>query len=265
MKVIDMKVLAVDDEQDALEVLVSAVTAALPDGEIHQFNNPREALEFAKGNPPDIAFLDVTMPTMTGLELAKNLKGINPKMNIIFATGYSAYASDAFSLHASGYLMKPISRKDVQKEIENLRNPVEAPKKRVFIRTFGNFDIFVDGETLHFARKPAKELLAYLVDRKGSGVSRRELCSILLQDEAFTRKSQDYLTKIVKELERTLTNVNAADIVNLEKGGYCVVPANFDCDAYDYLNGNPDAFNNFYGEYMSQYSWAETSIQQFYH
>ncbi len=259
-----MKILAVDDEQDALEVLVAAVAAAIPDGEIHQFNNPEVALGFSTQNPPDIAFLDVTMPSMTGLELAKRLKGINPKMNIIFATGYSSYASEAFSLHASGYLMKPISRKDVQREIENLRNPVEAPKKKVFIRTFGNFEIFVNGETLHFARKPAKELLAYLVDRKGSGVSRRELCSILLQDEAFTRKSQDYLTKIVKELERTLKEVGADDIVNLEKGDYCVIPANFDCDAYDYLKGIPDAFNNFYGEYMSQYTWAETSVQQFY-
>ncbi len=259
-----MRILAVDDEQDALDILVNAITDALPDSEIHSFSNPQVALEYSKQNPPDIAFLDITMPGMTGLDLAKRLKGINVKTNIIFATGYASYASEAFSLHASGYLMKPISRKDVQRELSNLRNPLDITKKRVFVRTFGNFDIFVDGENLHFSRKPAKELLAYLIDRKGSGVSRKEMCSVLLRDDAFTRKSQDYLTKIAKELLKTLDSVGAANIVNLDRGDYFVIPDNFDCDAYDYLKGYPDAFNNFYGEYMSQYPWAETSIQQFY-
>ncbi len=259
-----MRILAVDDEQDALEVLTSAIEACQPDAEIKGFNSPTEALEYAEKNQMDIAFLDVRMPGLTGLEVAKRLKKINPKINIIFSTGFSEFASDAFSLHASGYLMKPISTKDVRKELDNLRNPVEVPKKRVYIRTFGNFELFVDGETIHFSRKPAKELLAYLVDRKGSAVTRRELCDVLLQDAAFTRKSQDYLTKIVKELQKALEEVHAEDIVNLDRSEYSVVPDNFDCDAYDYLKGVPDAFNNFYGEYMSQYPWAEKSIQQFY-
>ena len=259
-----MRILALDDEEDALEVLVSAITACQPDADVKGFNSPTEALEYAEQNQMDIAFLDVRMPGITGLDVAKKLKKINPKINIIFSTGFSEFASDAFSIHASGYLMKPITTKDVRKELDNLRNPVEKPKKRVYIRTFGNFELFVDGETIHFSRKPAKELLAYLVDRKGSAVTRRELCDVLLQDAAFTRKSQDYLTKIVKELQKALEEVKAADIVNLDRSEYSVIPDNFDCDAYDYLKCMPDAFNNFYGEYMSQYPWAEKSIQQFY-
>lgn len=259
-----MRILALDDEEDALEVLVSAITACQPDADVKGFNSPTEALEYAEQNQMDIAFLDVRMPGITGLDVAKKLKKINPKINIIFSTGFSEFASDAFSIHASGYLMKPITTKDVRKELDNLRNPVEKPKKRVYIRTFGNFELFVDGETIHFSRKPAKELLAYLVDRKGSTVTRKELCDVLLQDAAFTRKSQDYLTKIVKELQKALEEVKAADIVNLDRSEYSVIPDNFDCDAYDYLKGMPDAFNNFYGEYMSQYPWAEKSIQQFY-
>ncbi|MCQ2084823.1 MAG: response regulator [archaeon] len=259
-----MKILAVDDEKDALEVLMTAIRANQPEADIQGFNSPTEALEYATNNPPDIAFLDVRMPGITGLELAKKLKAINVKVNIVFSTGFSEFASDAFSIHASGYLMKPISPRDVKKELDNLRNPITVPQNRIFIRTFGNFELFVDGETIHFSRKPAKELLAYLVDRKGSAVTRRELCDVLLQDAAFTRKSQDYLTKIVKELHKSLVEAHAEDIVNLDRSEYSVIPANFSCDAYDYLNGVPDAFNNFYGEYMSQYGWAEKSIQQFY-
>ena len=259
-----MRILAVDDEKDALEVLVAAISECEKDAEIKAFNSPTEALNYAAENPPDIAFLDIRMPTMSGLDLAKKLKAINVRVNIVFSTGYSEYASDAFSMHASGYIMKPVSVRLVRKELENLRNPVETPNSRIFVRTFGNFELFVDGETLHFSRKPAKELLAYLVDRKGSAVTRKELCSVLLQDEAFTRKSQDYLTKIVKELQKTLGEVNAGSIVNLDRSEYSVIPDNFSCDAYDYLKGVPNAFNNFYGEYMSQYPWAEKSIQQFY-
>ena len=259
-----MRILAVDDEKDALEVLVAAISECEKDAEIKAFNSPTEALKYAAENPPDIAFLDIRMPTMSGLDLAKKLKAINVRVNIVFSTGYSEYASDAFSMHASGYIMKPVSVRLVRKELENLRNPVETPNNRIFVRTFGNFELFVDGETLHFSRKPAKELLAYLVDRKGSAVTRKELCSVLLQDEAFTRKSQDYLTKIVKELQKTLDEVNAGSIVNLDRSEYSVIPDNFSCDAYDYLKGVPNAFNNFYGEYMSQYPWAEKSIQQFY-
>ena len=137
-----MKILAVDDEQDALEVLISAIQTCLPDDTIKGFNSPKEALEFAEQHPPDLAFLDIRMPGMSGLELAKRLKKANPKVNVIFSTGFSEYATDAFSLHASGYLMKPISSKDVKKELDNLRNPVTAPKKRVYIRTFGNFELY---------------------------------------------------------------------------------------------------------------------------
>ncbi len=259
-----MRILAVDDEKDALEVLVSAIKECEPDAEVQSFNSPSEALKYAADNPPDIAFLDIRMPGMSGLDLAKKLKAINVRVNIVFSTGFSEFAPDAFSLHASGYIMKPISTRLVRKELENLRNPVNTPNNRIFVRTFGNFELFVDGETLHFSRKPAKELLAYLVDRKGSTVTRKELCSVLLQDEAFTRKSQDYLTKIVKELQKNLDEVNAGSIVNLDRGEYSVIPENFSCDAYDYLKGVPNAFNNFYGEYMSQYPWAEKSIQQFY-
>ena len=259
-----MRILAVDDEKDALEVLVAAISECEKDAEIKAFNSPTEALKYAAENPPDIAFLDIRMPTMSGLDLAKKLKAINVRVNIVFSTGYSEYASDAFSMHASGYIMKPVSVRLVRKELENLRNPVETPNSRIFVRTFGNFELFVDGETIHFSRKPAKELLAYLVDRKGSAVTRRELCDVLLQDAAFTRKSQDYLTKIVKELQKTLDEVNAGSIVNLDRSEYSVIPDNFSCDAYDYLKGVPNAFNNFYGEYMSQYPWAEKSIQQFY-
>lgn len=94
------------------------------------------------------------MRGMNGVELARRLKEINPKMNIIFVTGYSEYAGEAMSLHASGYIMKPVSKAKVEKELADLRFPI-IPKNDALLRVqcFGNFDVFTpDGEHVHFER-----------------------------------------------------------------------------------------------------------------
>lgn len=259
-----MIVIAVDDEEDALALITGAVKINLPDAELYPFRSPSAALDFATKNKPDIAFLDITMPGMTGLELAKSLKRINPSINIIFATAYSEYMGDAFSMHVSGYLMKPVSSKAVKKELDNLRSPVDSPEVPVFIKTFGNFEIFVNGETLTFSRKPAKEVLAYLVNKNGAIVSKDELCRTLFDDPECTHRSRDYLSKIIKDLGATLKAAGVSNIVNIERRECSVRPENFICDSYEYNKGNPEYINKFNGEYMEQFGWARESITQFY-
>lgn len=77
-----MNILAVDDEKLALEVLVNAIPEIVPDADIYSFRKPSEAMELAADIPCDIAYLDIKMRGMTGLELAKRLKDINGKINI---------------------------------------------------------------------------------------------------------------------------------------------------------------------------------------
>ena len=104
-----MIVIAVDDERLALENLTEAIEAAAPNARIHSFRYPEDALAFAKENQADVAFLDVEMVGMNGVELAEQLKLHHPDINIIFSTGYGHYRDAAFDLHASGYLTKPIT------------------------------------------------------------------------------------------------------------------------------------------------------------
>ena len=70
-----MKILAVDDEKLALEVLESTILEVVPGGDVFSFRKPLEAIEFAENTPIDIAFLDIKMRGMNGLELAKKAKG----------------------------------------------------------------------------------------------------------------------------------------------------------------------------------------------
>ena len=175
-----MTIIAADDEQIALEQLVEAIHVAAPEAELHSFQNPRKMLEYAEEHPCDVAFLDVEMGTVTGIEAAKQLKRWNPQVNIIFVTGYDKYMADAFKLRASGYVQKPAAVQDILEEIEGLRNPVIPQKENILVaKCFGNFDAFVNGKSLEFERSKTREMLAYLIDRRGNAVTSGELRAVL--------------------------------------------------------------------------------------
>lgn len=249
-----MNILALDDEEIALEGLVSAAKQAEPSATIYSFRKPKEALEFCKSIPCEVALLDIQMRNMSGVELAKEVKFLNPNTNIIFTTGYTDYMRDAFELHASGYLMKPITPEKVRKELDNLRCPVQPVySKRVRFQTFGNFEVFIEGQPVKFNYDLTKEMLAYLVDRKGALCTNGEIMAVLWED----KQSSSYLRTLKADLIRTLRNAECEDIITRQKGKIGIVRTQVDCDYYDWLDSKSYAVNLYHGEYMAQYSWSE--------
>ena len=93
-----MRILCLDDEPLALKMLEAAIREAKSDAEVTAFRKQADLLEDAKQNGCDVAFLDIHMRGMNGVEVAKRLKEINPKMNIIFVTGFSDY-KESVRLH----------------------------------------------------------------------------------------------------------------------------------------------------------------------
>ena len=81
-----MKIIAVDDERIALEGLKDLIHEVVPDAELNGFEYREDALEFVASHECNVAFLDVEMAGMSGVELAEHLKMRNPDINIIFAT-----------------------------------------------------------------------------------------------------------------------------------------------------------------------------------
>ena len=116
-----MIAIAVDDEVLMLGALAAAIKASPDIAEVAMFSGCEEALEFVKNHPVDIAFLDINMRGMSGLVLAEKINAVCQDCKIVFCTGYEEYAIPAFKLHASGYLLKPVSVKDVQAEIDNIK------------------------------------------------------------------------------------------------------------------------------------------------
>ena len=109
-----MIAIAVDDEPLMLYALVKAIKSSPDITFVAQFTSCEETLEWAQHNPADVAFLDIAMRGMGGLALAEKLMELQPDCKIVFCTGYEKYAVAAFKLRASGYLIKPVSARDVQ-------------------------------------------------------------------------------------------------------------------------------------------------------
>ena len=248
-----MKAIAVDDEVLMLGALVKAISASPDIDEIAKFSDCEQALEYVRSNPADIAFLDINMRGMGGLALAENILAARPGCKIVFCTGYEEYAIPAFKLHASGYLMKPISAEDVQTEIDNIKG-VRRKEKLLTVNCFGNFEVWARDEKLVFKRLKTKELLAFLVDRKGAGMTAKQICAVLFPDDMDDTKNAAYLRQLVMDLKNTLKSVGAESVLRHETPCYRVDTSLISCDYLSYLEtGKPE----FYGEYMMQYSWAE--------
>jgi len=194
---------------------------------------------------------------MNGLELAKELKNIYGKINIVFVTGYSEYAVDAFSVTASDYIMKPVSKDAVLKAMERLRYPINKDKKRLRVQCFGNFDVFVDDKPLRFPRTKAKEVFAYLVCKNGARCNVNEIIAVIWEDKDDSESLKSHFRQIVADLNQTLKTEGFHDVLIKEHGYLAIAPDKFNCDMYDFLKADINSIKNQKGKFLMQYSWAE--------
>ena len=246
-----MNILLVDDEILQLKRLYDSVKKVLPNDDIVYFTNPVEALDSVRDKQIEIAFLDIEMPKINGIMLAKQLKSINPKVNIIFVTAYDNFALEAMRIRASGYVSKPVNEEKVRTEIEGLRYPIElVATKKIQVKCFGNFEVFYNGEPLKFTYSKSKEVFAYLIDREGAAININELNAVLWEED-----HKSYLRNLIADIQKTLKIVHADDVFFKRHNECYIDVTKVDCDAYEYKANNPNAIRMYRGEYMMQYSW----------
>lgn len=117
-------VIMVDDERIILAGGVPVLKKAIPGAEIVTFTSPAEAVAFAGENHVALAFLDIEMGRVSGLDVCRELLAISPHTNVIFLTAYREYSLDAWATGACGYLLKPLTVESVREALTKLRHPL---------------------------------------------------------------------------------------------------------------------------------------------
>ncbi len=125
-----MNILIADDERLIVNDLMDEVREFFPGAAIDGVTTAADALEAAAEKNYDIALLDIEMPDMDGLTLARKIIASWPAVNIIFVTGHKKYAFEAHELYCSAFLTKPVGSRKLRKAFENLRRPfIDVPEE----------------------------------------------------------------------------------------------------------------------------------------
>lgn len=270
------QVIAVDDEQNALNRFERLISQDNRLTLLSTFTKPAEALEYVKSNHVDIAFLDIEMPGMTGLELAEALMDCNPYIEIVFVTAYNQYALEAFRAHATGYLLKPLSREDFTAQIDIMEKKlakVHTPKDgKLYVNCLGTFSIRKspdEGENIRFRTSKAEELLAFLIHSEGRPRSKDMILDNLWPDADIDKAGNNFRVTCTY-IRSTLADLGYIDILLRDHDDYSVNISRISCDYIEFrkkvsntesltLEDTQAAVDMYKGPYLENrfYDWAE--------
>lgn len=138
------------------------------------------------------------------------------------------------------------------------RQPFVEPP--VFVRTFGHFDIFVEGKPVVFRSPKEKELVALLVDRNGGTVTPEEAITCLWEDELVSERTLNRYRKLCQRTKRTLGHYGLSGLIEESRGVRSFNRSMVTCDYYEMMAGNEQYSRMFGGSYLSNYSWAESTL-----
>ena len=259
-----MHIIYVDDEKPALNNFRLTVASILEIESITTFQSGQAALDWAEDHLADVAFLDIEMPGIGGLELAKALKNKIPSIRIVFVTAYSQYALDAWGVDAMGYLLKPYAVSDILKELAKC-SYTPLPSQSILINTIPNFSVTIDGHPLSISGAKPREPLALLVDRGSRGLTTGEGISCLWPEKPSDVSSQSLFRMTYKRLADSLEEAGVSHLIESKDNRRYLQVDRVDCDLYRILAGDRNTMKKYNGQYMQEYSWAEERNGQLYH
>ncbi len=196
-----MKILIVDDENLAISRLKRLLNdEGLED--ITTFTNPEEALKQCTKTKYDAVFLDISMPEITGLELANRILELEPKTFVVFQTAYDEYALEAYKNGGMGYLLKPIdtdSLKEILKKIETyIHTSSEKLEEKKIIAKRGDKIYLIDLDDIYYIRADLDEVIIKI--KETDAYVRKKIGDLekLLSNKNFFRIHRSYIVNVDK-------------------------------------------------------------------
>ncbi|PJO40640.1 transcriptional regulator [Lysinibacillus xylanilyticus] len=275
-----IRVIVMDDEPLALVNMERKLKEFNSIEVIKSYTTVKDLLAEGPSLDFQVAFLDVEMPGMNGLEIARLLKEWNKNIFIVFVTAYRDYAVQAFEIHSIDYLLKPISKARLETTInriqellhlENKSTPLQIRNKpKLTIQCFGGFVVLHNNKAVHWRTLKTKELFAFLFSNLNNHVPRDTIIDSLWVDTEF-KKARVQLHTTVSYLRTTLSALGYSKVIKYANGCYILQLEDYQCDAHDLehiLNANMETakidvekaetlIKSYQGEYMAalDYPW----------
>ncbi len=250
-----MRVIIVEDESLMLTAF-ERMSANIEDIEIvGQFTTAEEAVAFSEEERYEIAFLDIELPGMNGVECAELLREKNPNLLIVFITAYDKYLRESNQIEADYYLLKPYKEENLRKIMENMRLLSQRQRKRIYIQTFGRFMVMKDGVPIPLVGK-TKEILALIVANYGKEISNEEIYSTVWESREYSNVNMKVYYNAISRLRKNLEKHGMQDLIISTSRGQIANVEVFDCDYYSWRENN-ESQTSFDGEFLKEYSWGE--------
>lgn len=232
------RAIIVDDEQAAIKKLEKMLIDTGTIDVCGAFSDPTAVTDFLKENVVDIAFLDIEMPKINGIELADQIMDIQDSINIIFVTAFSEYAVEAFRCHALDYLLKPVNKDRLEMTIKRISDiPVATHhlSHLVKVNCFGRLTVTIDEKALKFRTAKAEELFAYLIDNNGQPMHRNYIMDAFWCDYDGDRALVLFNTTL-HYLKKAFNQFGVKLNVIHQRGTYSLDMADMECDAVSFCH-----------------------------
>lgn len=235
-----MRTILIEDEPHILRMMERIIQAEPTLKWMGSFHDPIQALEFLATQHVDLVFLDIEMPTMNGIDVAKRLPETT---QVVFTTAHGQYAVEAFDIQATHYLLKPITEDMIHQLIPRVTKRYTETLQSEHHRTctiqcFDNFSVKTqDGELVKWPTQKTEELFAYLIYHRDTVVNKWLIAETLYPDIDEPQRALHNVYNLVYRLKKTLAEYDLSIKVQTINNGYSL---HLDdvclCDYHDWLN-----------------------------
>lgn len=218
-----MKTILIDDEKLALEYLDRALKPLTEIRVIGKYTNPYKALIEIMNEQPEIVFLDIEIPEISGLDLAEKIKNQYPDIHIVFITSYDEYAVRAFEIGSLDYILKPVDTDRLENTVRRIMNQKRDSTVRPMVCCFQELRFTYSGDTsrvidVKWRTARAKELFAYLVHNRNKVVPKEIVIEELWGDRDIKDKFS-LLYNSIYHIRTTLESINfPIKIISVDSG-----------------------------------------------